>query len=142
MANLKRSTSALLGIAPMAFALGALSFASPQDSNASEHAQHQEKASAGQAEPTLHSQIAELRAKVTRLEAALELNHEAAGSESMSMPNATGAAKGMGMGKMMGKGKMKMKGMAAAGGGMGMSGWARRAATRWLLPNPAWAWGG
>ena len=142
MANLKRSTSALLGIAPMAFALGALSFASPQDSSSSEHAQHQEKASAGQAEPTLHSQIAELRAKVTRLEAALELNHEAAGSESMSMPNATGAAKGMGMGKMMGKGKMKMKGMAAAGGGMGMSGMGKKGGDKMAASKPGMGMGG
>ena len=141
MVNFKRSTSALLAIAPMAVALGALSFATAQDGSSAEHAQHQEKAPAGEAAPTLHAQIAELRAKVTRLEAALELNHEATGSPSMADATGAGDAKGMGMGKMMGKGK-KMKGMAAAGGAMGMSGMGKKGGDKMAASKLAMGMGG
>lgn len=139
MLNLKSTTSTLLATAPMVLALGALSFATPQDSSSAEHAQHQETARSGEPTPTLHSQIAELRAKVARLEAALELDHEGTSAPPMADASHAGDAKGMKMGMKMGMGKDKgkMKGMsAAAGGGMGMSGMGKKGGDKMAASKP------
>lgn len=144
MVNLKRSTSALLAVAFMAVALGALSIASPQDSGGAEHAKHQESSDATSATPTLHSQIAELRAKVARLESALELNHESSSASSMSGATHAVDAKGMQMGmgkKGMGMGKEKMKGKSAAGGGMGMSGMGKMGGDKMAASKPSMGMG-
>jgi len=138
MYMLNRSKTSLFAVAPIALALGAFAFSGQQDSKPADHTSHQEGARADGAAPTLHSQIAELRAKVARLEAALELDHKA----SPQSPDT--AMKGMGKGKMMGmssksspgggmdmsgKGKMKMKDAKMGGAkpkmGMGMSGMKR-----------------
>ena len=113
MLQRNRLTSSLLTAAPIVLVLGALSFAAPQESNTTDHTTHQESSRAVEAAPTLHTQVAELRAKVARLEAALELDHQAPTS-----PSAATNARDKGM--RMGKGKMK--GMLSSGGGMGMSG--------------------
>ena len=113
MLQRNRPTSAFLTAAPVVLAIGALSFAAPQDSKPTDHTAHQENERAGKPAPSLHTQVAELRAKVARLEAALELGHQA--PTTLSAATST-HDKGMQMGKD------KMKGMSSMGGGMGMSG--------------------
>jgi len=97
----------------------------------SEHQEHQGQGEAAMAEPSLMDQIAEIRASVARLEAALDRNHEAmssnTGASSSSMGDGSmGGMGGMGgMDKMAGMGGMdKMAGMGgmdkmAGMGGMG-----------------------
>ena len=111
MYMLNRSKTSLFAVAPIALALGASVFSGQQDSKPADHTSHQEGAHTDGAAPTLHSQIAELRAKVARLEAALELDHKASAQSSDT------AMKGMGKGKMMG-----MSSKSSPGGGMDMSG--------------------
>lgn len=113
MLQRNRPTSVFLTAAPIVLALGALSFAAPQDSKPTDHTAHQETERADKPAPSLHTQVAELRAKVARLEAALELGHQA--------PTTSSAATGT-HDKGMQMGKDKMKGMSSMGGGMGMSG--------------------
>lgn len=95
--------------------LTATAFAQP------DHASHQpEKVEADQ---SLADQLAELRASVVRLEAALEQNHRGSKMKSDMASHQRGMDKPMGMdGMKMGdmQSMMKMKGMSSGGMGMGM----------------------
>jgi Spy/CpxP family protein refolding chaperone len=98
---------------------GATAAQDPQtgDHADSEHEQHGEHA---QEEEDLLGQIAEIRASVARLEAALEQNHQgvgsgSTGSSSGDASSAMGMGMGMGMGMMGGHGKSGMSSMGEQG---------------------------
>ena len=114
----------LLALAPMSlFLLGATRPEAVQDSG-DDHQQHQGHSSSDESEPSLNEQLAEIRASVARLEAALNRNHQATSlqSQTSGASHSSGSMDSMGMGSMSGMGKKmggmdKMKGQSMEGGG-------------------------
>jgi len=114
----------LLALAPMSlFLLGATRPEAIQDSG-DDHQQHQGHSSSDESETSLNEQLAEIRASVARLEAALNRNHQATSlqSQASGASHSSGSMDSMGMGSMSGMGKKmggmdKMKGQSMEGGG-------------------------
>lgn len=114
----------LLALAPMSlFLLGATRPEAIQDAGG-DHQLHQGHSSSDGSEPSLMEQLADIRASVARLEAALTRNHEATSPQSQTSgsSHSSGSMGSMGMGSMSGMGKQmggmdKMKGQSMEGGG-------------------------
>ena len=118
MKVITRSTSVLLAVLASAslFLLGATGPTEAQQSGTG-HQEHQEHAKGDEPEALLMEQLAEIRASVARLEAALERNHQGAASPAGASGSlhATGSMGAMSMGSTD-----KMSGQSMRGGMSGM----------------------
>lgn len=102
-------------------AAGAAAAQDPQG-NHQKHDEHQQHGEHTKEEKALVEQIAELRASVARLEAALERNHQATTGASAGSHGTGDASSGMNMGMMGGHGKTGMSSMGQMGGMGSMGG--------------------
>lgn len=123
MTNMRKEKTRVNSLAlACALIAGATAAAQAPPTGHEDHKQHAEHV--GQQEPSLADQIAELRAKVAKLETALLQNHQGQSQQPAGQGPAAGGMQATGgMGTAAPSGSMGMGGMASSGmGGMGSSG--------------------